>query len=70
VKAVEKQQPQRRAEDLEKHEEPAELGAKVQEAMERRVKTTEGKKRKETVEPVFGRLNQEQRVPAVSAEGA
>jgi transposase len=58
--AVEKQSHHRTVKDLEKHEEPPEAGAKatVKEEMARRLKTKEGKelykKRKETVEPVFG----------------
>jgi hypothetical protein len=50
--------------DLEKQEEPAEAPAEatVKEEMARRLKTAEGKKlykkRKETVEPVFGIIKQ------------
>jgi hypothetical protein len=62
--AVEKQSHHRTVKDLEKQEEPAELadGAKEKEEMKRRLKTAEGKavykKRKETVEPVFGIIKQ------------
>jgi transposase len=62
--AVEKQSHHRRVKDLEKHEGPSEAGAEaaVKEVMGRRLKTAEGKKiykkRKETVEPVFGIIKQ------------
>jgi hypothetical protein len=60
-RAVEKQRHHRTVKDLEKREEPA-AGAKVKEEMARRLKTEEGrkiyKKRKETVEPVFGIIKQ------------
>ncbi|MDR2070395.1 MAG: transposase, partial [Treponema sp.] len=62
--AVEKQSHHRTVKDLEKQEEPAEAPAEatVKEEMARRLKTAEGKKvykkRKETVEPVFGIIKQ------------
>jgi transposase len=62
--AVEKQRHHRRVQDLEKQEEPPEVKAEatVKEEMVRRLKSREGKaiykKRKETVEPVFGILKQ------------
>jgi hypothetical protein len=62
--AVEKQSHHRTVKDLEKQEEPPELGEKatVKEVMKRRLKTAEGKaiykRRKETVEPVFGIIKQ------------
>jgi hypothetical protein len=62
--AVEKQSHHRSVADLEQQEEPPEpaAGATVKEAMARRLKTAEGKriykKRKETVEPVFGIIKQ------------
>jgi hypothetical protein len=62
--AVEKQSHHRTVKDLEKQEEPPELGegAAVKEVMKRRLKTAEGKaiykRRKETVEPVFGIIKQ------------
>jgi hypothetical protein len=74
--AVEKQSHHRTARDLEKHEEPPEFGAGAaeKEVMARRLKTAEGKKiyrkRKETAGTVFGIIQQEKRVPPVSAEGA
>jgi hypothetical protein len=61
---VERQSHHRTVKDLEKHEEPPELGAEAgaKEVMARRLKTAEGKniykKRKETVEPVFGIIKQ------------
>jgi transposase len=62
--AVEKQKHHRRVADLEKQAEPPEVGpgATVTEVMARRLKTAEGKgiykRRKETVEPVFGIIKQ------------
>jgi hypothetical protein len=62
--AVEKQNHHRRVADLERGAEPPEPapGATVTEEMARRLKTAEGrriyKKRKETVEPVFGIIKQ------------
>jgi hypothetical protein len=62
--AVEKQSHHRTVKDLEKREEGPEpaAGATVREKMARRLKTEEGKKiykkRKETVEPVFGIIKQ------------
>jgi transposase len=62
--AVEKQSHHRSVKDLEKREEPAgpKAGATVKEEMARRLKSAEGKKiykkRKETVEPVFGIIKQ------------
>jgi transposase len=62
--AVEKQSHHRRVEDLERREEPAEAGAGAteKEKMAVRLKSAEGrgiyKKRKETVEPVFGIIKQ------------
>ncbi|MDR1175501.1 MAG: transposase, partial [Treponema sp.] len=62
--AVEKQSHHRRVKDLEKQEEPPEAGAgaTVKEVMAQRLKSAEGKKiykkRKETVEPVFGIIKQ------------
>jgi hypothetical protein len=73
---VEGQSHHRTARDLEKHEDPPELGAEaaVKEVIGRQLKTAEGKeiykKRKKTVEPVFGIIKQEKRVPSVSAERA
>ncbi|MDR0629964.1 MAG: transposase [Treponema sp.] len=62
--AVEKQSHHRSVADLEKQEEPPEpaAGATVKEVMGQRLKSAEGKgiykKRKETVEPVFGIIKQ------------
>jgi hypothetical protein len=63
-RAVDKQSHHRSVKDIEKHEEPPEaaVGASVKEVMTQRLKTAEGKKiykkRKETVEPVFGIIKQ------------
>jgi transposase len=65
--AVEKQSHHRTVKDLEKQEEPPEAGEKAteKEKMARKLKTTEGKKiykkRKETIEPVFGIIKQAMR---------
>jgi transposase len=62
--AEEKQSHHRRVKDLEQQEEPGEAGADatVKEQMARGLKSAEGKaiykKRKETVEPVFGKIKQ------------
>jgi transposase len=62
--AVEKQSHHRTVKDIEKHEEPAEVSAEAteKEKMARKLKGAEGKKiykrRKETVEPVFGIIKQ------------
>jgi hypothetical protein len=61
---VEKQRHHRSVKDLEEQEEPPEVkaGTTAKEVMVRKLKTAEGKsiykKRKETVEPVFGIIKQ------------